>query len=66
MATTKSTKGKKRTTKAATKAAKAILPSRKTIMWVNHFDLLPEDRSSRLGFTLKPGVVTGLMCSRAT
>src|SRR6266446_9305849 len=61
MATTKSTKGKKRTTKAATKAAKAILPSRKTIMWVNHFDLLPGDPSVTTSFNaVSSGVGSGL------
>jgi hypothetical protein len=60
MATKKSTKGTTRTTKAATKAGKAILP-RKRIMWVNHFDLLPGDPSVTTSFNaVSSGVGSGL------
>ena len=70
MATNKSPKGTKKTTKAATKANKAIRPRRKTIMWVNHFDLLPGDPSVTTSFNaISSGVgggLTGLVIQSTT
>src|SRR2546423_6720712 len=64
MATTKSTKATKKTTKAAT------LPSRKTVMWINHFDLLPGDPSVTTSFNaVSSGVgggLTGLVIQSST
>jgi len=62
MATNNSPKTTKKTTKAATKANDAIRPRRKTIMWVNHFDLLPGDPSVTTSFNaVSSGVGGGLI-----
>jgi hypothetical protein len=70
MATKKSTKGTKKTTNAATKASKAIHAPRKTIMWVNHFALLPGDPSVTTSFNaISSGVgggLTGLVIQSST
>jgi hypothetical protein len=70
MATKKSTKGTTITTKAATKASKAIRRPRKTIMWVNHFDLLSGDPSVMTSFNaISSGVgggLTGLVIQSST
>src|ERR1044071_3582728 len=70
MATTKSTKATKKTTKAATAGSAATLPSRKTVMWVNHFDLLPGDPSVTTTFNaVSSGVgggLTGLVIHSST
>ena len=70
MATKKSTKNTKKTTNAATKATKAIRPSQKTIMWINHFDLLPGDSSVTTSFNaVSSGVgggLTGLVIHSST
>lgn len=70
MAITKSTTGTKKTTKAATKAGKVNRPTRKTIMWVNHFDLLPGDPSVTTTFNaVSSGVgggLTGLVIQSST
>jgi hypothetical protein len=61
MVTKKSTVSTKKTTKASTKASRAIGPHRKTIMWVNHFDLLPGDPSVTTSFhAVSSGVGGGL------
>jgi hypothetical protein len=70
MATRKASKSTKKTAKAATKTSKAIRPSRKTIMWVNHFDLLPGDSSVTTSFNaVSSGVgggLTGLVIQSST
>ena len=70
MATNNSPKTTKKTTKAATKANDAIRPRRKTIMWVNHFDLLPGDPSVTTSFNaVNSGVgggLTGLVIQSST
>src|ERR1044071_4577086 len=70
MATTKSTKATKKTTKAATAGSAATLPSRKTVMWINHFDLLPGDPSVTTTFNaVSSGVgggLTGLVIHSST
>lgn len=68
MATTKTTK--KAAPKAATKSAATIKPDRKTVMWVNHFDLLPGDPSVTTSFNaVNSGVgggLTGLVIQSST
>jgi hypothetical protein len=70
MATTKSTKTTKKTTKAAKAGSAATLPSRKTVMWINHFDLLPGDPSVTTSFNaVSSGVgggLTGLVIQSST
>jgi hypothetical protein len=71
MATKRSTKSTKKTTKAATKGRKKPpRPLRKTIMWVNHFDLLPGDPSVTTSFNaVSSGVgggLTGLVIQSST
>src|SRR5688572_2544615 len=70
MATNKSPKTTSKTTKAATKANDAIRPRRKTIMWINHFDLLPGDPSVTTSFdAVSSGVgggLTGLVIQSST
>lgn len=69
MATKKASKSTKKTTRIA-KAAKAIRPPQKTIMWVNHFDLLPGDASVTTSFNaVSSGVgggLTGLVIQSST
>ena len=69
MATKKSTKSTKKSAKAAT-ASKAVRPSQKMIMWVNHFDLLPGDSSVTTSFNaVSSGVgggLTGLVIQSST
>jgi hypothetical protein len=66
----KSAKGTSRTAKAAAKAGKAVRRPRKTIMWVNHFDLLPGDPSVTTSFNaVSSGVgggLTGLVIQSST
>lgn len=60
MARNKSLKSTKRTTRRGTKATAAI-SRRQTIMWINHFDLLPGDPSVRTSFNaVSSGVGGGL------
>lgn len=70
MPTKKSTKSAKRTTKAATKSGKATRTPHKTIMWINHFDLLPGDPSVTTSFNaVSSGVgggLTGLVIQSST
>jgi len=70
MATTKSTKATKKTTKAATAGSAATRPPRKTVMWINHFDLLPGDPSVTTSFNaVSSGVgggLTGLVIQSST
>jgi len=70
MATNKSAKSTKKSTKAATKPSKAIRPTQKTIMWINHFDLLPGDPSVTTSFNaVSSGVgggLTGLVIQSST
>ena len=70
MATKKSTSKTKTPAKAATKAGKIVLPSRKIIMWINHFDLLPGDPSVKTSFNaVSSGVgggLTGLVIQSST
>ena len=69
MATTKTNK---RATKSSpkTKAAQSTQPTRKMIMWVNHFDLLPGDPSVTTTFNaVNSGVgggLTGLVIQSST
>jgi hypothetical protein len=69
MATNKSGKTTKRTTKAVTNV-EAIRPAQKKIMWVNHFDLLPGDPSVTTSFNaVSSGVgggLTGLVIQSST
>jgi hypothetical protein len=57
-------------TKATTKTSKAIRPAKKTIMWINHFDLLPGDSSVTTSFNaVSSGVgggLTGLVIQSST
>lgn len=66
----KASKSTKKTTKVATKNTKAIGPSRKAIMWINHFDLLPGDASVTTSFNaVSSGVgggLTGLVIQSTT
>ncbi|HYK21581.1 MAG TPA: hypothetical protein VEV42_12650 [Pyrinomonadaceae bacterium] len=66
MATKTSTKPKASTAKSAA----TIKPTRKTIMWVNHFDLLPGDPSVKTSFNaVNSGVgggLTGLVIQSST
>jgi len=71
MATTKTTKkAAKGSAKGAKKDTKPIRPSQKTIMWVNHFDLLPGDPSVTTSFNaVNSGVgggLTGLVIQSTT
>jgi hypothetical protein len=70
MATKKSTKSTKKATKRATKVSKETRPPGKTIMWVNHFDLLPGDPSVTTSFNaVSSGVgggLTGLVIRSST
>ena len=67
MATSKTTK---KASPAATKSAAAIKPTRKIVMWVNHFDLLPGDPSVKTSFNaVNSGVgggLTGLVIQSST
>lgn len=57
-------------TKTVTKKSKAIRPSKKPIMWINHFDLLPGDSSVTTTFNaISSGVgggLTGLVIQSTT
>ena len=71
MATTKTNKSaEKKPQKVATKSSKAIQPPQKTIMWINHFDLLPGDPSVKTSFNaVSSGVgggLTGLVIQSTT
>lgn len=70
MATKKSANDTKKTTKAATKVSRVIRPTRKPIMWINHFDLLPGDPSVTISFNaVSSGVgggLTGLVIQSST
>lgn len=70
MATKNASKGAKKSTKAKTKVTQAISPSRKTVMWINHFDLLPGDSSVTTSFNaVSSGVgggLTGLVIQSST
>lgn len=69
MATKKPTKTAKKVLKAAASTSKIVLP-RKTVMWVNHFDLLPGDSSVLTSFNaVSSGVgggLTGLVIQSTT
>lgn len=70
MATKKTSKSTKKTTKAATRASTTTPPSKKTVMWINHFDLLPGDSSVTTSFdAVSSGVgggLTGLVIKSST
>ena len=70
MATKKSTKSTKKTASAATKISKAVSLPLRTIMWINHFDLLPGDPSVKTSFNaVSSGVgggLTGLVIQSST
>jgi len=70
MATKKSAKSSKKSSEATTKAGRAVRPPQKTIMWVNHFDLLPGDPSVTTSFNaISSGVgggLTGLVIQSST
>lgn len=61
MATARSAGGTKETTKPISKAPDAVRRPRRTIMWINHFDLLPGDPSVTTSFnSVSSGVGGGL------
>lgn len=69
--TTKKAKSTKKVTKGGTRAAgSAVSPPRKTVMWINHFDLLPGDPSVTTTFNaVSSGVgggLTGLVIHSST
>lgn len=70
MATKKPSKSTKKSSKAATRVNQGPKPPRKTIMWVNHFDLLPGDSSVTTTFNaVSSGVgggLTGLVIQSST
>ena len=70
MATKKAAKSSKKSSKAANKDDKATRPTQKTIMWINHFDLLPGDPSVTTSFNaVSSGVgggLTGLVIQSST
>jgi len=61
MATKKPSKSRKKTAKPAAKASKIVFPTKKIVMWVNHFDLLPGDPTVHTTFNaVSSGVGSGL------
>lgn len=70
MATTKTKKRAAKSSAKTTKTAQAVHPTRKMIMWVNHFDLLPGDSSVTTSFNaVNSGVgggLTGLVIQSST
>lgn len=70
MATTKTKKRAAKSSTKTTKTAQAVHPTRKMIMWVNHFDLLPGDSSVTTSFNaVNSGVgggLTGLVIQSST
>jgi hypothetical protein len=70
MATRKSATGARKTARAAAKAGTPARPRRRTILWVNHFDLLPGDPSVTTSFNaVSSGVgggLTGLVIQSST
>lgn len=70
MTTSKANKGASKAKKAATRTGKTVIPRPKTIMWINHFDLLPGDSSVTTSFNaVSSGVgggLTGLVIQSST
>ena len=70
MATTKTNKRAAKGSSKTTKTTSAAQATRKTIMWVNHFDLLPGDSSVKTSFNaVSSGVgggLTGLVIQSST
>lgn len=70
MATKKSAKSSKKSPPKATNKRAVALPQRPTVMWINHFDLLPGDPSVTTSFNaVSSGVgggLTGLVIQSST
>lgn len=70
MVAKKPTKSAKKSGKASTRKAEAVIAHRKRLMWINHFDLLPGDPSVTTSFNaVSSGVgggLTGLVIQSST
>jgi hypothetical protein len=68
MVTKKSTKSETETTQAASGSTAGSIAPKKTIMWINHFDLLPGDPSVTTSFNaISSGLgLTGLVVHSST